>query len=223
MELPFLILLIVFGGLIGFFLANVIQSLRGGDKSAQPGARKSSALKQGEIEIARLLRISGKPGIQVEMDSQRYQSVEGLDEAQRGRLSRSLEELSTWNGLKAPAVPPAAAPSSTPAAVFQHGQEAPAVRPVSINPLDRLVSPPTRPETRLKSLAEQIDEILQEQILSSGESYPEIRLMDSPSKGLLVVIGPDRYEGIDAVPDQPMRGLILEAVREWERRTALKG
>jgi hypothetical protein len=155
------------------------------------------------------------------MDSQRYQSVEGLDEAQRGRLSRALEELSTWTGLMAPAVPPAAALAPTPAAVFKHADEVPAVRPVSINPLDRLVSPPARTEPRLKSLAEQIDEVLQEQILRSAESYPEVRLMDSPSKGLLVVIGPNRYEGIDAVPDPHMRSLILGAVREWERRTAL--
>jgi hypothetical protein len=231
MDLKFLLLLFLFGGLVGFFLANLIQSLRsGGDDpaGAQPEAPKQPASLQDaeEIEVARLIRRTGKTGLIVEMDSRRYQAPVELDAKQRNRLALAMDDLEAWVG---PLPQPAPAPASPPALTapqapltFQPGS-APASRPISLNPLEIFVpGSQHKADTRLKSLAEQIDEVLQEQLKNNPFAYPEIRLMDSPSKGLLVQIGGERYEGIDAVPTEELRGVIKGAVKEWERRTSLK-
>ena len=69
-----------------------------------------------------------------------------------------------------------------------------------------------------KSIAEQIDEILQEKI--AGTSYRQ--------RGLHVGAGPQghalfqcdglSYEAVDDLPDAEARSLIRAAIAEWERR-----
>jgi hypothetical protein len=44
--------------------------------------------------------------------------------------------------------------------------------------------------------------------------------MEFPNKGMVVLIGLDQYEGIDAVPDENIRALLRAAVAEWEARVA---
>jgi hypothetical protein len=47
-----------------------------------------------------------------------------------------------------------------------------------------------------------------------------IRLIELPTKGVVVMVGLDRYEGVEAVPDEDVRQMIRLAVAEWERRVA---
>ena len=74
-----------------------------------------------------------------------------------------------------------------------------------------------------KSIAAQVDEILQEKIdnLPPGELSPDqraTRLLELPGKGMVVMVGLNQYEGVGAVPDARIRKLISESVEEWERR-----
>jgi len=69
-----------------------------------------------------------------------------------------------------------------------------------------------------KSIAAQIDEILQEMLEGSPMASRGIRLMEFPNRGLVVMVGLDQYEGVDLVPDDDIRQLIRSAVEEWERR-----
>lgn len=234
MDLTFLILIFVFGALIGFFTAYLFQSSKGEEKTAslEEAPQSPSSFKDpSAIEFARLLGRTGKPGLQIEMDGQKYTSPEQIDETLRNRLRCAAQELSIWinpasgkpeeaRHEKDAPPPPSSIRVNPPAPIKPAGGSE--VRPISMNPLDIFVpGGQSKADTRLKSLAEQIDEVLQEQIEGS-ELYSGIHLADSPGKGLLVIIGSETYEGIEAIPNPDIRSLIKGAVQEWERRTSIK-
>ena len=93
---------------------------------------------------------------------------------------------------------------------------------MSMNPIDVFARAlqaevsPSQPFAR--SIAEQIDEILQEMLENSPLRTRAIRLMELPNKGMVVMVGLNQYEGIDAVPDEDVKHLLRSAVAEWERR-----
>jgi hypothetical protein len=73
-----------------------------------------------------------------------------------------------------------------------------------------------------KSIAAQIDEILQHKLANSALDHipaerRAIRLIELPGKGMVVMVGMDRYEGVEKVPDPEIRSVIREAVEEWEK------
>ena len=45
-----------------------------------------------------------------------------------------------------------------------------------------------------------------------------VRLTEFPNKGMTVLVGLEKYEGIDDVPYERVRTVIRESVSEWERR-----
>jgi hypothetical protein len=74
---------------------------------------------------------------------------------------------------------------------------------------------------QMKSLAAQVDEVLQEKLPLSGLSHHLIHLVDLPNYGMSVQVDREQYPGIDAVPDEDIRNLIREAVEEWKKRSSL--
>jgi len=85
----------------------------------------------------------------------------------------------------------------------------------------RLTQPDLRgPGAGEKSIAQQIDEILQERLSGSPLEKRAIRLMELPEKGMVVMVGLEQYDSVDAVPDEDIRDLIRQAVAEWERRVS---
>ena len=91
--------------------------------------------------------------------------------------------------------------------------------PVERGVLARALQPDLRPpEPPSRSIAAQVDEILQEMLHDSPYASRLIRLIELPSKGLVVMVGQEEYEGVEAVPDEDIRRLIRLAVAEWERR-----
>ncbi len=73
-----------------------------------------------------------------------------------------------------------------------------------------------------KSITTQIDEILQEMLKESGRENQAIRLVEDPGGGVIVMVGLEHYDGVDAVPDPEIRSLIRSAVAEWERRESIE-
>ena len=135
--------------------------------------------------------------------------------------------------IQVPAARPAARPVSPaepvspPASVPLSGiplADLSAPSPPSLNTVDviaRALQPDLRAlEPPPLSITAQIDEILQEKLKDSPYSSALIRLVELPSKGVVVKVGMDQYEGVDAVPDEAIRQLIRSAVAEWERRVA---
>ena len=76
------------------------------------------------------------------------------------------------------------------------------------------------PEPPPRSIAAQIDEILQEMLVNSPLASRGIRLLELPNKGMVVMVGLNQYEGVEAVPDEEIRQAIRAAVAEWEQRVA---
>lgn len=94
----------------------------------------------------------------------------------------------------------------------------------SMNPINVLAraiqSDVGAPRPADRSIAVQVDEILQEMLKNSPLASRAIRLMELPQKGMVVMIGLDQFDGVDAVPDEDIRQVLRAAVAEWERRVS---
>jgi len=83
-------------------------------------------------------------------------------------------------------------------------------------PASKPISEPTKKPAA--SMVEQIDEILQEIIQRSDNPARRIKLVEERNQGVIVWVGQDHFNGIDAVTDDSARELIRAAAKEWERR-----
>ena len=69
------------------------------------------------------------------------------------------------------------------------------------------------------SIVEQINEILQEMVIDTPLASRSVRLVEDPREGVIVLVGLDRYKGVDSVPDPEIKLALRKAAGEWERRT----
>jgi hypothetical protein len=98
----------------------------------------------------------------------------------------------------------------------------PEVKPVSTqisdvvgNILKPAAAQAAQPE--YKSIAMQIDEILQEMIANTPFAARGISVNDAPDHGVMVTLDGENYPGVKDVPDEEVRNLIRSAVVEWEK------
>ncbi|MFZ5810152.1 MAG: hypothetical protein ACOY16_12790 [Chloroflexota bacterium] len=70
-----------------------------------------------------------------------------------------------------------------------------------------------------KSIAFQVDEILQEKLQGTQLENRAIRVMELPGKGMVVMIGLQQYETVNDVPDPEIQAVLRSAVAEWESRS----
>lgn len=68
-----------------------------------------------------------------------------------------------------------------------------------------------------KSIAAQIDEILQEKLSGSELKSRSIHLSDDPTLGLVIEIDGRNYAGIDQIPDPEIKSFIQQSVSDWEK------
>jgi hypothetical protein len=69
---------------------------------------------------------------------------------------------------------------------------------------------------RKTSIVEQVDDILQTILHEEGLYNVNIRLTEMVNRGLVVWVGKEFFEGIDAVPDPAVKDYIRQAVKRWE-------
>ena len=143
------------------------------------------------------------------------------------QMKSTLERFFNWMETPLPAVekpvftaPIAPIPSGsppTPAPVPSQSIKLTGFNPVEafVNALDADV---VKPDTT-KSLAQQVDDILQEKLSGSPLKDRGIRLLDVPGKGLVVMVGMNKYDGVEAVPDEQVKAIIRSAVDEWAKRS----
>jgi hypothetical protein len=217
---PLLIIAII-SVVIGFILGGLFSGLgKQPDKTpAQPAARDLT-------EVVRLWRDRRRGGLVVEAGGRIYRSASELNPAQQARMAQVFEAWRAWMGLKveaateaptaAPALSPVPAPSPVPVSPSADPVRAPGFRPVDV--LARAITSDVKAPVQQKSIAAQIDEVLQEKLEGSPLKQRAIRLMELPGKGVVVMVGLDQYVGVDAVPEAEIRELIHSAVVEWERR-----
>ena len=82
-----------------------------------------------------------------------------------------------------------------------------------------LVPNPSQMAVQFKSIAAQINDVLQSRLPGSPYAGQGIALVETPDQGVVVRIGIEEYPGVEAVPDPEIRSFIKAAVAEWEART----
>ena len=64
----------------------------------------------------------------------------------------------------------------------------------------------------------QIEDILQDMLSGTPLDHKGIHLIEDPSRGVLVNIGSEQFEGIESVPYPEIKAVIRSAVTAWEKR-----
>ena len=177
-------------------------------------------------------RRSGK--LMVRIDDQMASTPEQLSEDQRKQLQTLMREWLSWMGF-----PGSATQALAPEDPFQFRQAAlvtpgtaqnvsfsPALRGKSVNqnsvqPMMAGSGIPGQPAVvpqPLKSIVEQINEILQENLINSPACNKGVRLVEDPKLGAVVWIGLEHFNGVEAVVDPDVKAVLKASVVEWEHR-----
>jgi hypothetical protein len=127
---------------------------------------------------------------------------QSLSFVQRNRLEKNLEEAKRWLGMT-------------------EKKETVKISEPNAKIASEFVPPLVPPKTvekhkRPMSIVEQVDEILQEILEKDELQSQNIRLTELPNKGVIVWVGNEYYEGINAVPDDNVKRIIRQAVKKWE-------
>jgi len=236
MNLFLFVILAVVLVVAGFILALLVIPLLGlEDKSTKlPAYRDASSETSKTVTLPRVetrtLRIWSDPQkdkLVVEIDGRAYDVVTELSQEQRRFLSTTATGLVAWMsqavlepGLPAPVEQQLRLSSSIDMLPIEP-KPAPADRSVINAFLQALQPGGSKGRPQPKSLAAQIDEILQEKLALTGFSQHTIHLAELPNYGMSVQVDREQYESVDSVPDEEIRKLIREAVEEWQRRSKL--
>jgi hypothetical protein len=227
---------LVVGAVVGYLLASLSKQM------TPPEPNRSKSL----TEAARLWRDRRTGKVTIEKDGKMLKSAADLSPSQRSDLIQVMDELQLWLGaeelvgraLVAPAAAALPDPSPLAPAPAQPAQPAPAavklvtadallapepeVKPPSMELRDVLARAFTADKSKaakpVKSIAAQVDEIVQERLPGSPFKAHLITLTELPGGGLLVRVDNDRYEGIGDVADPEIQAFLRQCVAEWERR-----
>jgi hypothetical protein len=231
MSTPLLIISGIVLVIVGFILALLVTPLLGFEDKPSDGSTKKGEDLEKKISTPtfppadRSLRVSHDPRdnkLIIEIDGQVYDTVDRLSQEQRRFLSGISTELVSWMSLAVmqSSLPPSSNQPTTKEKVAEPIPPAPDRN--MVNSFLRVLQPsPARAPSQPKSLAAQVDEVLQEKLPNSGLPYRTIHLVDLPNYGMSVQVDWEQYPSIDEVPDEAVRKLIREAVEEWKRRSSL--
>ena len=144
-----------------------------------------------------------------------------MTDAQKRTMSGLLKDWAGWLGFTGSQTD---VPVVSPAPQAQTALVTPPSAPSSALPLANLEETPeiiaaakVIPE-KPKSIVEQINDILQENLKTHPALNKGIRLAEDPREGVIVWVGLEHFTGVDAVTDPEVKGVLKEAVQDWERR-----
>jgi hypothetical protein len=189
-----------------------------------------------QVDDPGLLRIKNENGVlSLDLDGTRVDGS-SLSSNQRKRLIEVLNSIRPWlDASPAPASIPQSAPDPTLEsrldAISSPPQANPQPVPVpSASPAPSFISAQDKPATTTTSkkddmpeaaptsMVGQINAILQLRIANTNLSTQGVTLMESPSGGVNVYVGINKYEGIEDVPNEEVKAAIRSAISEWEKK-----
>jgi len=216
---------------IGMVVAFLLQSLRDIKKPAEAGPQQvvdgqplpepTPGQSHDLLEVARIWKDKSSHLPVLEIGGNLFHKAEEVHPEQVDQLNSAISELCDWLGQNPPTPPLAAkVPAFLRDEPFSPPKITPPTRrgPLEIlrNSLDADVR--SAMKSTPKSLAAQVDDVLQEMLAESNLAGRGIRIMDTPSADLVMMVGLNKYDGIEAVPDPEVQAIIREAVAEWGRR-----
>lgn len=219
------VIFLVLAAIIGIGAGIAIGILFASTRSVKPESLEKPKSQPNLIEAIKIWQDRKSGNLYPEINGRIIRFPADLSHSQRERLVGQLTSLLTWlkPEFEVKEAPPPI-PATPPAVPFvQDYPTSSTTSPQSgkFSPIDlvaRAVQPETRTPAPQKSMVAQIDEILQEKLNTSPLAGKGIRLVEHPTKGLVVMVGLNRYEGVEEVPDSEIRSLIRESVAEWEQR-----
>jgi len=216
MDMPSIVLLVVFCLLSGFLLGRMDGKFREANDSDLPEDEKM------DQEDVHVLRSASNGRLIIRHKKRSYHHVRSLPSDVHNRVLQMLVDLQAWMGH--PAKPKANNMAEDPytQGATLNGQQ-PSLAGETVKPVTfvsaiahRLHDGGTKDKRALKSIVEQIDEILQDKLMTSPLRNRGIRLMELPAKGMVVFVGLERFENIGEIPDEDIQDIIRESVAEWE-------
>lgn len=239
---------IIIGWAIGFFDSNrnsakkIKQAEESAAIAAQEARNKIAEFEAKAATIAAspvteddpgLMRIKNENGmLTLDLDGTRVDTF-ALHPDQRKRLIEMLNVIRPWLEHKpvpvpapassSPSTPLKAAPAVTPRQSVPV-KPAPAIsQPVVQSPVQASIPAPTPkkndvPAAAPTTMVGQINAILQTRIVNTKLAEQGVTMIESPSGGVYVYVGLNKFEGIDAVPDEEIKAAIRAAIAEWEKK-----
>jgi hypothetical protein len=204
-----------------FFVFTCLGAAAGAFIQMRVGARKAKSAPpppesplagEGDSEILRVWR-SKSGGIWLEMDRSRLDDKGAIQAEQRRQLLNLVIELRPWLEMPAEALPPGA-PQPRPGPL--PSPTAPPAAAGSAVPVEKAAEQ-AKSRVNMKSIVQQIDDVLQAKLAGTVFSQQDIHLLESPEGGVKIQIDRETYAGVDAVPDPEIQALIRQAVAEWDK------
>ena len=221
-----LIALVAIG--IGFALGSLVTGSRG---ERVPEEKSKTSPVSNLVQVAGVMTDRGGKAVFLQVEGKVIRSVNDLTREQRTRLLPYFEVLAAWFSSPASKATPVVTPlpsaegapdlanlQPAPAGLGQPQIPKPSMNPVNI--LARAIQADVNVPHPTKSIAAQIDEILQEKLEGTEMAQRGVRLLELPSKGMVVMVGLDQYGGVDEVPDDEIRMTIKSAVADWENQVS---
>ena len=193
---------------------------------------------QNEIEIMRILRLPPMGKLAVSFNNQRYESISEVSEANvRQLLQTAIGELITFAGGYQTLVDAGVAPPLVSTETASRNSEAQAEQFLEKmeEERDRLKEAKPKPSpsllanlrprrarneasaSKMLSLVEQVDAILQRHLLTDPElAGRKIHLVQDPSGGLTIDVDGRRYQRPREIEDLRIQKMIKRALKEWE-------
>ena len=199
---------IVMGFLLGLIIANL------------GGSKKDESSQTDKEAVLQVWREPGEEGLIIGIDGGEFDTSAYLNEEQHSNLHTLILKLNDWLSLTPSGIPETAGQSPVDEIAIDQ-DSAPDMTPKpTLNPVTMFVkalqSDVQKSKLPSESMITQIDDILQERLKDSPLAGKPIRLMELPTKGMVVMIGLDQYDTVDDVPDPAIQDLIRASVKEWE-------
>ncbi len=221
---------------LGAALVGILWYFKGVSARTKAGSKDSTPDDANLSEVVRLMRHLQTQELVVQMDGKNFDKPVELSAAQHRRVRFTSNVLAKW--LEQPGPKPSAeentgVESTTSPAVIDDAVEpkpgytppfAPEdeqVKPVSTSFPDvvsGILTPAPTPTPAFKSVAMQINDILQSQLAGTPLDSRGITLTDAPNGGVTVTLDGKQYDGPMNVPDHEVRNAIRLAVKEWETK-----